>query len=193
VTNEAENLVDSFMAANGMRFPVVISTRETEALYGVRGFPHSVLISRTGSVAWIGHPGRLKDATIEAELAKAAAGAAPPPPAAPPPVVDPPGWTPPPRAAFEEPKTPEAWYGALLAVLRAGDFGRFERLHTPAVASTLDEDAFARLVGRARDLGSAGTFRETPKGVEVRLPGGRYLTTLRKVNDVWKADVSFAE
>ena len=57
----------------------------------------------------------------------------------------------------------------------------------------LSRDGFARLVGQIRELGSMGKLDATADGVKVSTPGGRYLTTLKKVDGVWKADVTFTE
>jgi S1-C subfamily serine protease len=94
-----------------------------------------------------------------------------------------------PRASGKGPATtPEAWYAALLAALRAGDYARFEKLFTRRAAEDLSRDDFAAAVAHLRDLGESASFPEAAGGVKVQVRGGRALTTLKQEAGGWRAD-----
>jgi hypothetical protein len=65
VTNEGRGLVDKFVADHSSDHPIVIEEGDSMAAFGGAGFPSSYLIDPDGNIAWVGHPGDLKDSQIE--------------------------------------------------------------------------------------------------------------------------------
>ena len=69
MTNEDEKLVRKKVEQAGMKFPVVrTSGNDADRSYGVRGYPSSFLVDRSGALVWSGHPAELTEARIEALL-----------------------------------------------------------------------------------------------------------------------------
>jgi hypothetical protein len=199
VTNEAQAKVDQYVAANDVKYTVtVVAGDDLDRRYGVRAVPSVALIGRDGKVVWFGTGAAPAD-VIDAELAKLPPqGAEPEPPRPPPGPVDPKippgGWGPRKHLDQGAAATPEAWYAAMLAAMRAGDFEAFEKLHTPRAAGELTPEGFARALGQVAKLAPDGKFKETAPGVvKVSRPDGKDLTTLKKVGDGWLADAAFTE
>ncbi len=72
VTNEAEGLVRGWVEENKVEFPVAIVTgKETDQAYDVKGFPSGALVGADGNLLWLGHPASLAESEIEAALEKA--------------------------------------------------------------------------------------------------------------------------
>jgi hypothetical protein len=69
VTNEAEGLVKKWIDEKKAAYPVVIvAGNQTDQAYGIKGFPHSFLVSAEGNVAWEGHPSSLSEGELEKQL-----------------------------------------------------------------------------------------------------------------------------
>src|SRR5262249_13686912 len=70
--NEPEKLVEKYIGANKVEYPIFIekSFKSSNAL-GVKGYPSAYLIDPKGNVVWAGHPAKLTDAEIEKALAGA--------------------------------------------------------------------------------------------------------------------------
>ncbi|MEC9374489.1 MAG: TlpA family protein disulfide reductase [Planctomycetota bacterium] len=78
VSDEAPNKVEGFMKSNDMPFAVAIDQqRRMSRFFGVRGIPHTAIMSADGVVRWQGHPGELTEETLGqiVEANRAATGA----------------------------------------------------------------------------------------------------------------------
>jgi len=74
VTNEDKNSTEKFVEATRAEYAYAYDKgAKMKRYFGVRGIPHSVLIDPTGRVVWRGHPGRLTEKEIEANLSGALA------------------------------------------------------------------------------------------------------------------------
>lgn len=67
LSDEGSDVVEPYVEERGLSLRVGIDSR-TNALYGVTGIPHSVLIDPEGHVVWRGHPGGLSDGKVKDAL-----------------------------------------------------------------------------------------------------------------------------
>lgn len=75
MTDEPANLVEPFIAANKVAYPIVIEKgNKSFTALGFSGFPSACLVDPQGNIVWSGHPASLPEAQIE----KALQGARPP-------------------------------------------------------------------------------------------------------------------
>jgi len=67
LSDEGAELVEPYVEERGLSMKVGLRSR-TNALYGVTGIPHSVLIDPQGNVVWRGHPGSLSNGKVKDAL-----------------------------------------------------------------------------------------------------------------------------
>ncbi len=57
--------MDEFVSSLSPAYPIVVESSDSQTLYGVNGFPSSVLIGPDGKIAWSGHPAKVSEDQIE--------------------------------------------------------------------------------------------------------------------------------
>lgn len=65
VTDEPSTKVKPFIESKGIKYTIAIKGAD---LYKTQGIPHAWLVDPAGEVYWEGHPGNLKEETIEERL-----------------------------------------------------------------------------------------------------------------------------
>ena len=69
LTKESNQEIKPFVKAKKMEYHVGTDKGgKLNKELGVRGIPHAVLVDKTGTIVWEGHPAGLKDADIEKAL-----------------------------------------------------------------------------------------------------------------------------
>ena len=69
VSKEPKSAIETFIEELEAKHPIIIESGDSMSAYGAGGWPSAYLIDPDGEVVWAGHPGSLKNETIEEALA----------------------------------------------------------------------------------------------------------------------------